>query len=144
MFMSYSELEKEGLIRKLSVDRRKVEASLRLAKRDLKTAKKILAENNDWAFSIAYNSMLQAGRALMFSKGYRPSGDAQHVSVVRFAEAVLGKSQDIIIVFDRLRRKRHLAVYGTAGLITNSQAKNAIKWAEEFLEKVENVLSSRL
>lgn len=134
----YNELEKEGLIRKLPIDKKKIEDAIRLAERDLKTAKKILTDNSDWAFSIAYNSMLQAGRALMFSKGYRPSGDSQHVSVVKFAEAVLGKKQDIIVVFDRLRRKRHTAVYDTAGTITNEEARNAIKWAAEFIEAVKS------
>jgi len=142
MPLDYNELEKEGLIRKLPVDKKKVEDALKLAERDLKTAKKILPDNTDWAFSIAYNSMLQAGRALMFSKGYRPSGDAQHVSVVKFAEAVLGKNQDIIVVFDRLRRKRHTAVYDEAGRIAETEANNALKWAEQFLEAVKRIISS--
>ncbi len=139
--MSYNELEKEDLIRKLPIDRKKVEDAIKLAERDLKTAKKILAENRDWAFSIAYNSMLQAGRALMFSKGYRPSGEAQHVSVVKFAESVLGKNQEILLIFDMMRRKRHTAVYGEVGRITETEANNAIKWAEQFLEVVKRIIS---
>jgi len=41
---------------------------------ELNVARSVLNENCDWAFSIAYNAMLQAVRALMFSKGYRPKG----------------------------------------------------------------------
>jgi uncharacterized protein (UPF0332 family) len=48
-----------------------------------------LEQDRDWAFSIAYNAIQQTIRALMFSKGYRPSGSNQHVSVVRFAEIFL-------------------------------------------------------
>lgn len=63
------ELEREGFIKRLPTDKKKIEDALNLAKRDIKVAKTILRENNDWAFSIAYNAMLQAIRALMFSKG---------------------------------------------------------------------------
>jgi len=48
MPLDYNELEKEGLIRKLPVDKKKVEDTLKLAERDLKTAKKILSDNTDW------------------------------------------------------------------------------------------------
>ncbi|MDI6903496.1 MAG: hypothetical protein QMC77_07160, partial [Methanocellales archaeon] len=36
-----------------------------------------------WALAIAYNAMLQAGRALIFSEGYRPIGRYEHVGVMR-------------------------------------------------------------
>lgn len=62
----------------------------------------------DWTYSIAYNAILQAGRALMFAKGYRPDGANQHISVVKFAELFLDESD--ALVFDRMRRKRHSSV----------------------------------
>lgn len=66
------DLEKEGYIKKLSPNPRRVENSLHLAKRDLDVASKMLEEKNyDWAFNIAYNSILQSIRALMFHMGYR-------------------------------------------------------------------------
>ena len=71
------ELEREGYIKKLPEDKKKVEDALNLAKRDVKVAKTIIRENEDWAFSIAYNAMLQAIRALMFSKGYRTYGNSE-------------------------------------------------------------------
>lgn len=80
------ELERAGYIKKLPADKQKVVGTLNIAKRDVRVARSMLGENNDWAFSIAYNALLQALRALMFSKGYRPSGRNQHLSVVRFAE----------------------------------------------------------
>jgi uncharacterized protein (UPF0332 family) len=75
--------------------------------------------------------MLQTLRAFMFSQGYRPDGGNQHVSTVRFAELFLDK--DIVIVFDRMRRKRHISVYDTAGSISKTEAKTAIQTAEEIL-----------
>lgn len=134
-------MEREGLIKSLPVNRRKVKDSFKLAERDLRIATKILKEDYDWAFSIAYNSMLQAARALMFSHGYRPSGEAQHVSVVKFVEASLSKEfKDVVIAFDRMRRKRHLAIYDRTGAISETDARNAIKWAGEFLGEVKKIL----
>ena len=132
------ELEREGYIKKLPVNRRKIEDSLNLAKRDVKVAKDVLNQDYDWAFSIAYNAMLQAIRALMFSKGYRPSGRNQHVSVVRFAEFFLGEED--VIILDRMRRKRHAAVYDTAGMISKREAENAVARAEELVKKIEKML----
>ncbi len=104
--MSIDELERSGIIKKLPTDRKKVNDSLDLARRDLNTAGNMLDVNCDWAFSITYNSILQSVRALMFSKGYRPSSDSGHVSAGRFARLFL-KEEDVI-AFDRIRRKRHV------------------------------------
>jgi hypothetical protein len=73
--MDLDELERRGHIKRLPMDMKKIEDSLNLAKRDVNVARSVLEENCDWAFSIAYNAMLQAVRALMFSKGYRPIGN---------------------------------------------------------------------
>ena len=136
--MSYSDLETEGLIRKTRIDKRRVDDSLDLARRDIEAAESMLEKSHDWAYNIAYNAMLQASRALMFSMDYRPDGRNQHVSVVRFAEEALGNDlKDTILLFERMRRNRHKSVYDTAGTISESQAKNAIAKAQELLAAVE-------
>ena len=133
--MNLNDLEREGYIKKLPVDKRKIQDALTLAKRDIKTAKTMLQQDMDWAFSIAYNSMLQTLRAFMFSKGYRPSGSNQHISVVRFSELFL--DEETIIIFDRMRRKRHTTIYDTAGTISERDAEHAVKTAEALLKKIE-------
>ncbi|MDD1689251.1 MAG: HEPN domain-containing protein [Methanoregula sp.] len=133
------DLERQGLIRKLPVDRKKVEDALVHARRDLATAGTIIANDQDWAYTIAYNAVLQAGRALMFSKGYRPDGANQHVAVVKFAELFLDPSDTII--FDRMRRKRNSSVYETAGIITEREAEFALEQAEILVRKIEACIS---
>ena len=136
--MTLDELEREGYIKRLSVDKKKVEDAFNLAKRDIKVAKSVFGEDVDWAFSIAYNAMLQAIRALMFSKGYRPSGRNQHISVVRFAERFLRRED--VIVLDRMRRKRHATIYDTAGTISIREAENAVERAEKLVHEIEKML----
>lgn len=128
------ELERQGLIRKLPVDQKKVDDALAHARRDLATAGTILASDRDWAYTIAYNAALQAGRALMFSKGYRPEGANQHVAVVKFAELYLDPGD--AVCFDRMRRKRNSTVYDTAGAITENEAEFALTQAEVLVKKL--------
>jgi len=136
--MTLDELKKEGYIKRLPADKKKIEDALSLGRRDIKVAKGVLREDDDWAFSIAYNAILQAIRALMFSKGYRPSGRNQPVSVVRFAELFLRKED--VIILDRMRRKRHATISDTAGTISEKEAGNAVERAEKLVHEIERML----
>lgn len=132
-------LLKNGYIKKLPPDPRQVENSLFLARRDVDTATEMLKlDNFDWAFNIAYNSMLQSVRSLMFHMGYRPSSQKSHLAVVRFTETVLG--EDYSICLDRMRRKRHRAVYDMVGSISKGEAHNIVILAKKLLQKVEKEL----
>jgi len=122
--------------------KKKVKDALALAQRDIETAKTLLHQDTDWAFSIAYNAILQTLRALMFSQGYRPDGSNQHVSTVRFADLFLDK--DVVIVFDRMRRKRHISVYDTAGSISKNEAEMAITTAKEILTDIRQRIKTKI
>jgi uncharacterized protein (UPF0332 family) len=139
--MNIDDLERQGFVRKFFKDSKKAKDLLRLADRDIELAKDIKSKNMDWSFTIAYNAMLQAGRALMFSEGYRPSGDKQHVSVIKFAETCLGREfSDIILMFDRMRRKRHIAIYDSAGTVSEKEVEQAINCAETFIKETKKLL----
>lgn len=129
------DLEEDGYIRKITTKPEDVEESLKLAWRDLRVAQEIINTDADWAFNIAYNSILQAVRALMFYKGYRPSSRNSHVAVVKFAGLFL--QEEDVLYFERMRRKRHKAVYETAGVTSFTEADNAIKRAQKILVYIE-------
>lgn len=126
------------MIRKLSPDPKAVENAIGLAHRDVSVAKNALASNADWAYTIAYNAMLQAARALMFSKGYRPAGNNQHATVVQFSGQFL--NTESVDALDRMRRRRHIVVYDMAGTVSQLEAENAVSRAESFLSAVEDLL----
>jgi len=135
--MDLSALLKEGRLRRITTDGRQAEECLQVARRDIRVAKKLLSEDNDWAFSAAYNAMLQAARAMMFADGYSPIGENQHKTTVDYADAKLGaKYREKIDLFDDMRKKRHKAVYEKAGAISAFEARHAVETAEDFLEKV--------
>jgi len=137
----YSELEKSRKIRPGKFSNKQIFDCLALSKRDLQIAEKILKENQDWSFNIAYNAMLQASKALMYSKGFRPTGIGLHATIIEFAGIVLGdKYTEIIEVLDTMRRKRNTAIYDIAGLISSKEATEAIKTAKYLVKEIIKIL----
>jgi len=138
--MAYENLLKKGLIRPFEAAPSQISDRLGLARRDIETARSLT--NADWAYNIAYNAMLQAARALMFAEGYRTAGgEGQHKTVVQFAEAALGRTfEEEVRFFEKMRVKRNRAVYDTAGIISETEARQAVEFAEKFISIVENAL----
>lgn len=75
----------------------------------------------------------------MFSHGYRPDGNNQHVSAVRFSELYF--DTNTVLIFDRMRRKRHTSIYDTAGTISTGEAKIAIQTAEKILATIKQQIT---
>lgn len=138
---SYSELLKSNRIKAGKFSRKQVLDCLQLASRDIATARKVLGDDSDWCFTIAYNAMLQAARAVMLSKGYRASGEGQHATVIQFAKIALGKEySDVLEFMERMRRKRHRAVYDMAGRVSKKEAAEAVETAEAFFHNISSLL----
>jgi uncharacterized protein (UPF0332 family) len=133
-----SEKRQASLWEPISSDRKQVERALKLAERDLKSAESLLESgDSDWAFAIAYNAMLQAGRALMFSGGMRPKGEFKHVSVVEYVKQISPSfAQRLLDSFDRSRKRRHRVVYDDVDTVSEEEAGRAISVAVEFVEEV--------
>jgi len=144
--MTYQELISKGLIKPFKTSPSQVRSRMDLAKRDIRTARATMAHDRDWAFGIAYNAILQATRALMFSKGFRPrAGQGQHKVAVQFAEMTLGKNfKDEIYLFDKMRSKRHRVIYDVSGLVSQAEARQAFDFAVRFVEIVEEILGDIL
>ena len=122
---------------RIPADHRLVENSLLLAERDLNVAQDLLENGQyDWAFSVSYNAMLQAGRGLLFSAGYRPRGEQKHVAVIEFIRQRHHFNAQMLFHFDKMRKKRHIAVYEMTNLISEDEAKHALKVANEFIKEV--------
>ena len=102
--MTFKDLLSKGLIKRYKATPGQVKSRMELAQRDLRTAETLINTDRDWAYSIAYNAILQATRAWMFAEGYRPgTGEGQHKGAVLFAEAALRERlKDKIFVFDKM------------------------------------------
>ena len=122
-----------------------VRNTLSLAERDIKTALNVFNdEDYDWSLSIAYNAMLQAGRALMFSEGFRPKGRYQHVAVIEFVRQRFEEfAGQMLFIFNKTRKKRHVAVYEQVKIVSREEAKHVLNWAEKFVKKVREILENK-
>jgi uncharacterized protein (UPF0332 family) len=142
--MPYERLIKTGRIKPYTTRSSEIQQLLQVAYRDLNTAEKNLENAPDWAYSIAYNSVLQASRALMFNEGYRPRGGEQHITVVEFIEEKLGPAHtNQVRLLDQMRRKRHRVIYEVASLVSQTEAKQAIAFAEKFVKEIAEIITSR-
>ena len=139
--MTYQPLERAGLIEPYRVPLAEIRDLLEVARRDVKTAQKLTNIDLDWALIVAYNAALQAGLALMYAKGYRPKGPDRHKTVIRFLRPTLDSSfRSKLNRLDRIRKKRHRAVYRMAGAISEREAKGTIEFAEEFVALLANLI----
>jgi len=139
--MAYESLLKKGLVKSFDAALSQISDRIALARRDIDTARSL--SNSDWAYNIAYNAMLQAARALMFAEGYRPAGgEGQHKTVVQFAELALGRTfEEEVRFFEKMRVKRNRAVYDTPGIVSETEARQAIEFAAKFIRVIEETIN---
>jgi uncharacterized protein (UPF0332 family) len=141
--MTIDALLRSGRIRRESVSPAEIREALKLADRDLRVARKIMAEDSDWGFTVAYNAVLQAGRAFMFAQGYRPATAEGHKNTFAFLAAALGPEQaDLVGYFDRMRNKRNQAVYGMAGRVAETEARSLLTKATEFVRQIKRLVKT--
>jgi len=76
--MTIDELLRSGRIRRETISQAEMHEALKLADRDLRVARKLMADETDLGFIVAYNAVLQAPRAFVFAKGYHPPSAEGH------------------------------------------------------------------
>lgn len=127
----------KGLLKEQNADFRQIERQIVRAEKDLNTFQLVIDEDPEWASTIAYQSMLRAGRALLFSFGYLPSDGRQHRTVVELSGIILGKEYSLLIKqFDRLRKKRNVFFYDSEDAMNRTEAKTALKTAKQLLLEI--------
>ena len=135
--MKYDHLIKENKIKQEKAHSGEMEDLFSLAERDLKTAEFIVTQDWDWAFAIAYNSVLQACRAYMLSEGFRSRSVEAHKTTFEFMRLALNKEYlDLINYFDRCRIKRHRVIYQSKSSITETELKQLLSNAKLFVAKL--------
>jgi uncharacterized protein (UPF0332 family) len=127
---------KKELIRKERIGFDQIEKTLRRAEKDIKASERNLQIDEGFAYEMAYTAMLHAARAFLFVKGYRPTSNYQHRTVVNFVSHFLGDKYKILMQkFDRMRKTRNIFIYEPwKSNISEDDAKNALKTAAGFIE----------
>lgn len=143
--MAYESLLLEKKIKVYRAKPVEIQQLLRLAGRDLAAAARNLPDDPEWAYSMAYNAVLQSGRAWMFHQGYRPRGAESHAVVVEFLrESFKGRYDAEIVLFDQMRRKRNRVIYETTGLVAASEAVQVLEFAKKWVKIIESEITGQM
>jgi len=118
-----------------TVDWAQIERFVASAEKKLASAHKILAFDEEACLQQAYEAMLKASLGFMFSHGFRArSQPGHHIAIIDFVRARIDKKHaGLMSAFDRLRRKRNLALYDDSGFISQYEAKEALQAARDYL-----------
>ena len=127
------------------VDWAQIERFLQSAERKLASAHKILAFDEEACLQQAYEAMLKASLGFMFSHGFRArSQPGHHIAIIEFVRARIHKKHaGLITVFDRLRRKRNLALYDDTGFVSHHDAEQTLETARDYLGVIRTDIATR-
>lgn len=140
--MSLENLLNQGKLKHHRTSKKEIANLLILTKRDIQDAK-LKGLSTDRKFATAYNVVLQLATILLYSKGYKPEGTAHHFTAFQAMKGVLGKSYyGLADYFDSCRTKRNITDYSYAGGVSEKEAEELIKEAEDFLNQVLNWLKA--
>ena len=137
--MSLKRLELEGRIKKVTLRPHYVPDQLAMADHYLVAAKRNIDPDPDLAYGRSYAAMLAAGRALMGIVGYIPDGHEKYYSVELFLQQFF--ESKITRQFGIMRQKRHTLEYDRIGIISPTDATNAIMTAETFIQIIKEKIA---
>ena len=127
----------KGLIKKDNIEPSQVLNIIKKSRRSIRSAKLIMEDDSENSYQLACEAMLLAGRALVFSFGFRPRAAGSHKIVVDFSKEILGKeTKTLVYKFNKMRKKRHYLIYGTGLYISEVDSRNAIISAVQFLRYI--------
>ena len=117
-------------------DPEEIEGLLSIVDRALRDAAK-RDISSDWRFGIAYNAALKLCTTLIHASGYRPEKTLQHYRTIAALPFVLGKERDGDAAYlEACRTKRNMAEYDMAGVATDADADELLRFAAELREEV--------
>lgn len=128
-----------------TVDWAQIERFLASADKKLASAHRILAFDEEACLQLAYEAMLKASLAFMFSHGFRArSQPGHHIAIIEFVRSHIDKKHSgLLTVFDRLRRKRNLALYDDTGFVSHHDAEQALETAANYLNVIRADITAR-
>jgi hypothetical protein len=100
-----------------AVDWAQIDRFLASADKKLASTRKILAFDEEACLQQAYEAMLKASLGFMFSHGFRArSQPGHHIAIIDFVRSRIDKKHaGLLVVFDRLRRKRNTKQHQNCG-----------------------------
>jgi len=128
-----------------TVDWAQIERFLTSADKKLASARKILAFDEEACLQQAYEAMLKASLGFMFSHGFRArSQPGHHIAIIDFVQSRIDKKHaGLLIIVDRLRRKRNMALYDDTGFVSHHDAEQALESTSDYLSVIRADIAAR-
>jgi uncharacterized protein (UPF0332 family) len=128
-----------------TVDWAQIDRFLASADKKLASAHRILSFDEEACLQQAYEAMLKASLGFMFSYGFRArSQPGHHIAIIDFVRGRVDKKHAALLtIFDRLRRKRNLALYDDTGFVSRHDAEQAVESARQYLEVIRADITGR-
>lgn len=142
VFRSSAQMKK---LKPQTVDWAQIERFLASADKKLASAHKMIEFDEEACLQQAYESMLKASLGFMFSHGFRArSQPGHHIAIIEFVRSRIDKKHiGLLTVFDRLRRKRNLALYDDTGFVSRRDAESALEAAADYLKVIRADIAAR-
>lgn len=126
----------DGRIRPHRTSAKEIADLLKLVNRDMRDAA-FPGLSADRRFATAYNAVLQLATVVLRAGGYRTSGAAHHWSTFQALSCILGPHEtERADYFDSCRKKRNVADYDAAGMISDAEVKELLEEIECFRNDV--------
>jgi hypothetical protein len=135
--MSFDDLLEKRVVERVGVTPREIGGLLAVARRDISTAEHLVSHDLDWAFVVAYNSILQLSIAYMAWLGFRPRAEGKHYNTFQFMEEALPDDRTMIKRLQRFRRKRNVTIYEQPGLVSEKEARDVVEFATRYYKQIE-------
>jgi hypothetical protein len=139
--MSLESYSRNGWIRKHASSPREIADLFAIADRDIQQSE-TPGLGPEWRFDIAYNSALQSATAALAAAGFRAERANKHLRTIECLEFTVGLDKSKVRLFDKFRRKRHVAVYEQVGAISSREADEMIEMAKKLRQRVETRIRS--
>ena len=140
--MSLREWLEKGWLREHKTTRTEIAAILAVADRDLADSRAV-GLSADGRFQIAYSAALEAATAALAAAGYRPGRvESQHYRVLQSLALTVGATPQQVSTLESFRKKRNIASYERAGLVSQEETREMMELAEALRKKVEEWLRS--
>jgi uncharacterized protein (UPF0332 family) len=97
----------------------------------------------DRSFATAYNAALQTAKIAIACAGYRVVGQGHHQVSFEAAELAVGTSvSHLVAYFELCRRKRNTLDYDVANVVSDTEAAEVLRKAQEFKQEVETWIAA--
>jgi uncharacterized protein (UPF0332 family) len=129
---------KEGLLRKTKPSKQYAIKSLDTSLNYIQNAKDNLKmKNNNLVIFCSYTAMFHSARALLFKDGIK---ERSHLCIVSYIRETYPRLRGLSNQLDAYRRNRHNTLYALDFLISDPEAQQAIKDAEQFYQQIKTMM----